>query len=78
MRWKSHVRFGGRAGETHRSKDGRALQPDPYTYIPVRHGFRYLVAIIDWASRHVLAQRLSNRKRDSRGFWQPELQPAYT
>ena len=31
MRWKPHVRFGGRAGETHRSKDDRALRPDPYT-----------------------------------------------
>jgi hypothetical protein len=30
MRWKSHVRFGGRAGETHRSQDGRALRSDPY------------------------------------------------
>ena len=30
------------------------------TYIPVRHGFLYLVAIMDWASRHVLAWRLSN------------------
>ena len=29
MRWKSHVRFGGRAGETHRSKDDRALRSDP-------------------------------------------------
>ena len=31
MRRESHVRFGGRAGETHRSKDGRALRSDPYT-----------------------------------------------
>jgi putative transposase len=30
------------------------------TYIPVRRGFLYLVAIMDWASRHVLAWRLSN------------------
>ncbi len=30
------------------------------TYIPVRHGFMYLVAIMDWATRHVLACRLSN------------------
>ena len=30
------------------------------TYIPVRHGFLYLVAIMDWATRHVLARRLSN------------------
>lgn len=30
------------------------------TYIPMAHGFVYLVAIIDWFSRRVLAWRLSN------------------
>ena len=30
------------------------------TYIPVQRGFLYLVAIMDWASRLVLAWRLSN------------------
>jgi putative transposase len=30
------------------------------TYIPVRRGFLYLVAIMDWATRHVLAWRVSN------------------
>jgi putative transposase len=30
------------------------------TYVPLRHGFLYLVAIMDWFSRHVLAWRLSN------------------
>ena len=30
------------------------------SYIPVWRGFLYLVAIMDWASRHVLAWRLSN------------------
>ena len=30
------------------------------TYIPMQHGFLYLVAVIDWASRAVLAWRLSN------------------
>jgi putative transposase len=30
------------------------------TYVPMAHGFLYLVAIIDWASRAVLAWRLSN------------------
>jgi len=30
------------------------------TYIPMAHGFLYLVAIIDWASRAVLSWRLSN------------------
>ena len=30
------------------------------THIPVCRGFLYLVAVMDWASRHVLAWRLSN------------------
>ncbi len=30
------------------------------TYIPMRRGFLYLVAIMDWTSRKVLAWRLSN------------------
>lgn len=30
------------------------------TYIPMRRGFLYLVAIMDWASRRVMAWRLSN------------------
>jgi putative transposase len=30
------------------------------TYLPLRHGFLYLVAIMDWYSRHVLSWRLSN------------------
>ncbi|MGY3132259.1 putative transposase [Bradyrhizobium sp. USDA 4501] len=30
------------------------------TYLPIGHGFLYLVAIIDWASRAVLAWRISN------------------
>jgi putative transposase len=30
------------------------------TYIPMAHGFMYLVAIIDWYSRYVLTWRLSN------------------
>ena len=30
------------------------------TYIPMRHGFMYLVAVLDWYSRHVLSWRLSN------------------
>ena len=31
-----------------------------HPYIPIGRGFLYLVAIIDWASRAVLAWRLSN------------------
>ncbi len=30
------------------------------TFIPMAHGFLYLVAIMDWASRRVLSWRLSN------------------
>jgi putative transposase len=30
------------------------------TYLPLRHGFLYLVAVIDWYSRYVLSWRLSN------------------
>jgi putative transposase len=33
------------------------------TYIPMRQGFLYLVAIIDWATRRVLSWRLSNTPR---------------
>jgi putative transposase len=31
------------------------------TYIPMRNGFLYLAAILDWHSRYVLSWRLSNR-----------------
>ena len=30
------------------------------TYVPLPHGYLYLVAVMDWFSRHVLAWRLSN------------------
>jgi len=30
------------------------------TYVPMRHGFMYLTAVIDWYSRFVLSWRLSN------------------
>jgi putative transposase len=30
------------------------------TYVPIRHGFMYFVAIMDWYSRYVLSRRLSN------------------
>jgi len=53
------------------------------TYIPMAHGFAYLVAIIDWYSRRVLAWRLSNTletgfciealKQAIRRFGKPEV-----
>ena len=41
------------------------LRPDQVwstdiTYVPMRHGFLYLVAVMDWHSRFVLSWRLSN------------------
>ena len=30
------------------------------TYVPMRRGFVYLVAVMDWATRRILAHRLSN------------------
>lgn len=46
-------------------RDKRIDQPNQVwcadiTYIPMRCGFLYLVAIMDWASRKVLSWRLSN------------------
>jgi putative transposase len=46
------------------------------TYVPLRHGFLYLVAIMDWASRKVLAWRLSNSMDSS--FCVEALQEALT
>ena len=44
------------------------------TYIPIRRGFLYLVAIMDWATRKVLAWRLSNTM--DAGFCVAALQEA--
>ena len=33
---------------------------DRHRYIPMRRGFLYLVAVMDWATRKVLSWRLSN------------------
>jgi putative transposase len=44
------------------------------TYIPMRQGFLYLVAIIDWATRRVLSWRLSNTLTAE--FWVDALREA--
>ena len=46
-------------------RDLAIIRPDQVwsidiTYIPMRQGFLYLVAVMDWFSRYVLAWRLSN------------------
>lgn len=46
MRWKSHVRFGGRAGETHQPKGWPgALLSDPHTYVWTLAGIRLRVVL---------------------------------
>jgi putative transposase len=39
------------------------------TYLPMRHGFLYLLAVMDWCSRYVLAWRLSNTLEAAFCFW---------
>ena len=63
MRWKSHVRFGGRAGETHRSKDDRALRSDPYTENWTREGKIYLCAIKDVFSNRIVGWAIDSRMK---------------
>ncbi len=46
------------------------------TYIPMRRGFLYLVAVIDWYSRYVLSWELSNSLESS--FCLSALQTAFT
>jgi putative transposase len=46
------------------------------TYLPMKKGFMYLVAIIDWYSRYVLAWRLSNTL--DTGFCMEALEEALT
>jgi len=46
-------------------RDMKIIRPDQVwasdiTYVPLQHGFLYLVAVMDWYSRHVLSWRLSN------------------
>ena len=64
--WKRQAQAGLEevfAGATKRSqtieRSNQAWCAD-ITYIPVQGGFFYLVAVMDWASRRVLAWRLSN------------------
>ena len=54
-----HVRFGRRASETDGSNAARRWC-STLPYIPLAKGFIYLVAIMDWHSRAVLAWRTSN------------------
>lgn len=48
------------------------------TYIPMRHGFMYLVAVMDWWSRYVLSWSLSNTMEADFciGAWEQALKQA--
>ena len=54
MRRESHVRFGGRAGETHPSRDGQGAPVRPYTEHPTREGKVYCAVVLDTFSRRVV------------------------
>ena len=47
MHPKLHVRFGGRAGETHQLKSRKGAPVRPYTYIRTRQGFLYLAFVLE-------------------------------
>lgn len=57
MRWKSHVRFGGRTWETHRSKDRQGAHVRPTTYVSTWFGWVYVAFVIDAYSRWILGWR---------------------
>jgi transposase InsO family protein len=63
MGWESHVRFGGRTGETDPVKPVRALRSDPYTYIPTREGWLFLATVIDLYSRRVIGWGVADHLR---------------
>ena len=60
MHPKLHVRFGGRAGETHQMKSRKGAPVRPYTYVPTRAGFLYLATVIDVWSRRVVGWSMRN------------------
>lgn len=45
------------------------------TYIPMREGFMYLAATLDWYSRYVVSWKVSNSL--SRGGWSQQLTDRY-
>jgi putative transposase len=63
MRRELHVRFGGRAGETHPSRDGQSAPVRPYTYIRTYEGWMYLAVVIDLFSRLVVGWSMQPRLR---------------
>ncbi len=56
---KSHTKYPYLLGEMEITRPDQVWATD-ITYLRLRHGFIYLVAIIDWHSRHVISWELSN------------------
>ena len=63
MRWKSHVRFGGRTGETHPAKAGQGAPVRPYTYVATWSGFAYVAFVTDVFSRQIVGWRVATTLR---------------
>ena len=61
MRWKSHVRFGGRAGETDQAKARHRAPARPDTEHPTAQGKPYCCAIKDLFSNRIVGYALDER-----------------
>ena len=59
MQPKLHVRFGGRATETHQLKSRKGAPVRPYTYVSTRSGFAYAALVVDVYSRFIVGWRVS-------------------
>ncbi|MBL3675700.1 DDE-type integrase/transposase/recombinase [Paracoccus sp. KCTC 42845] len=60
---KGHKTYPYLLGGLRVNRPGRVWCAD-ITYLPMRRGFLYLVAIMDWFTRKVLAWRISNTLED--------------
>ncbi len=64
MRGDPHVRFGGRAGETHPAKAGQGAPVRPYTKLlgPTKWTYYYLYVLLDVFSRYVVGWLLAEQE----------------
>ena len=65
MQWKLHVRFGGRAGETHQLKSRKGAPVRPYTYVRTRAGWVYAAFIVNAYSRYIVGWQTATTLRSS-------------
>ena len=59
MRWKPHVRFGGRAAETHRSEGRQGAAVRPLHLCETHAGWVYAAFVLDTFSRRIVGWQLS-------------------